>query len=121
MRCIPCLHCCIGLKSIAFSVSDRKNKPSAVFLDKGVIKIKQTASQVWCLLRTLPLIIGEYIPEKDDMWAIFLMLRDITELLFCPVMTESLTYVVEHLVELHHEAYLKVCASFKNKDKLVGL
>lgn len=94
---------------VASSVSDRKNKPSAVFMDKGVIKIKQTASQVWCLLRTLPVIIGECIPENDEMWAIFLLLRDITELLFCPIMTESLTYVVEHLVELHHEAYLKVC------------
>lgn len=78
-------------------------------MEKGDVKIKQTASQMWCLIRLLPLMIGEYVPQGDRRWEVYLMLRDIVEHLFNPVTTEASTYVLETMVRDHHQSFLMVC------------
>lgn len=77
-------------------------------MDRGEVKIKQTASQTWCLMRLLPFMIGNVIPEGNAEWEVFLTLRDIMEHIVCPLVTEAATYVLEGLVQEHHILYLEV-------------
>ena len=41
------------------------NKPIYLFFIKQKIRIKQTQSQTWCLLRILPLMIGHLVPHDN--------------------------------------------------------
>lgn len=91
-----------------FSKIDAKNKPSAILIEKGTVKIRQTASQVWCLLRLLPFMIGKFIPQGDSRWEVFLLLRHIVEYLFRPSFTEATTFVLADLIEQHHSKFLEV-------------
>lgn len=70
--------------------------------------MKQTASQMWCLIRLLPFMIGGFIPEDDAKWEIFLTLRDIMEHILCPLITTAGTYELEGLIQQHHTLYLEV-------------
>ena len=65
--------------------------------------MRQTASQIWCLLRLLPFMIGSKVPENDEKWDVFLQLKDIVEYMFCPALTEASTYVLEWMIESHRE------------------
>ena len=67
---------------------------------------------MWCLLRLLPLMIGYMVPENDKKWEVLLQLREIVEYIFSPSLTESSTYVLDWLVEMHHENFLAVRHDF---------
>lgn len=77
-------------------------------MDKADVKIKQTASQTWCLIRLLPFMIGKKVSVGNLHWEVFLMLRDIVEEIFRPVSNMSLTYVLDDMVSSHHQLYLEV-------------
>lgn len=70
--------------------------------------IRQSASQCWCLLRFLPLLIGSRVPEGHEGWHIYLILRKIMDLSFAPVITEDMTYMLQGLVDDHHTTFLEV-------------
>ena len=40
------------------------------------------ASQMWLSGRILPLIIGEFVPEEDQRWDLYLRMMEIVDLLF---------------------------------------
>ena len=44
----------------------------------------RTAVKMWSLLRLLPLLIGNKIPENDKTWGIILDIKDIVEILASP-------------------------------------
>lgn len=87
---------------------DTKNKPSPELVDKGEVKIRQTASQTWCLLRLLPFMIGNLVPERNPKWEVILYLREIVDHIFSPYDTIASTYALADLIETHHTEYLKV-------------
>ncbi|KAK3921572.1 LOW QUALITY PROTEIN: Protein cubitus interruptus [Frankliniella fusca] len=55
------------IASFSYGIPDSKNNPSANFtadmLTQSGGKLKQTGSQMWCLMRSLPFLIGDYVPE----------------------------------------------------------
>lgn len=72
-----------------FGPNDDRNKPSATFLDSLVRKIgnyftKQRASQNWCLIRNVPLLIGDLVSEHDGYFSVSLDLLDIMNIVFSP-------------------------------------
>lgn len=77
-------------------------------MDKADVKIKQTASQTWCLMRLLPFMVGKKVSVGNEHWEVFLLLRDIVEEIFRPVTSESFTYVLDDMVSSHHQLYLEV-------------
>ena len=105
-----CIHIVAFTQAVfGYRFQDAKNKPSAIVIEKGEAKMRQTASQMWCLLRLLPFMIGSKVPENDEKWDVFLQLKDIVEYMFCPALTEASTYVLEWMIESHHDAFLQVC------------
>lgn len=57
------------------------------------------ASQMWCLARLLPLLIGDLVPPDDTKWINFLMLLTCLDYSFAPVMTDSKCDFLAMLIE----------------------
>ena len=57
-------------------------------------------SQMWCLGRFLPILIGDLVPEEHCYWENFLTLLDIVNELFAPVTTTDRADYVSLLVEV---------------------
>ena len=63
-------------------------------------RLSLTASQMWCLGRFLPILIGDLVPEEHCYWENFLTLLDIVNELFAPVTTTDSADYVSLLVEV---------------------
>lgn len=80
---------CSHLLPCAFQSKRKKKK-----------NIGGNAHENWCLLRLTALIVGELIPEDEPDWKIILDLKDIVDLVVCPVHTnESITYLENKMSE----------------------
>lgn len=66
------------------------------------------ASQIWCLLRLLPLIMGDLIPEGDPYWENYLILLQIVDYAFAPVVSLGLAGHLKQLIEEHHENFIQL-------------
>ena len=69
-------------------------------------KLRLSSSQAMLLMRILPLLVGEKVPESDCHWKCFLLLRRICEILLSPTMTEYLCATLKHLIEENHCSFL---------------
>ena len=92
------------ITSFDYAHSDSKNKPSPI----SQIKIQcpgsasgQTAAQMWCLIRYLPLIIGDLVPEGNEHLELILLLQCMD--FFCPEVTIEETYFLKQLINDHHD------------------
>lgn len=66
------------------------------------------ASQTWCLLRLLPMIIGDKIPEDDPYWNNFLVLLQIVDYVCAPVTSSSCVGHLWQLIADHHETFTEL-------------
>ena len=66
------------------------------------------ASQMWCLARMLPIMIGELVPENDQHWENFLLLLTITDYIFAPITSDSIVAYVRELLHEHHLEFRKL-------------
>ena len=70
------------LKTFEYADVDKPNKPLPLLIVQGQPKLKGTQSQMWCLLRLLPLVIGhklEHLQPRLDEWELILSLQDMVE------------------------------------------
>lgn len=63
---------------------------------------------MWCLGRYLPHIIGDLVPEGNQYWDCFLILLEITDLLFSPTTSVDDTAQLRLLIRTHHETFKKL-------------
>lgn len=68
--------------------------------------LRSSASQMLLLVQILPFLIGEKIPESDENWKCFLLLRKIVDIVICPAITESVASSLKLLIKEHHTAFL---------------
>lgn len=76
--------------SFPYKGKDKTNRPHIVprtFLRKNTIG--GNAAENWTLLRLLPFLIGDVIPDGDPVWAIILDLKEIVELAVAQIHTEE--------------------------------
>ena len=79
---------------------DVTNKPA---VPKKLDSItSQSASQMYTLLRLLPLMIGHFIPEDNMAWEIFLLLKDIIEIVTSPTLDKKICPFLQSLISDHH-------------------
>lgn len=57
------------------------------------------AAQMWCLGKSLPLLIGSFIPEEEDKWQHFLLLLKIVDIVFSPKTSVDSIGLLEGLIE----------------------
>lgn len=84
--------------------NDARDKPANV--THGTGKLSGHAVQNWCLLRLLPLLVGEKIanPTENEVWQLILQLRQIAELICAPVITVGQIAYLAVLIEEYIEA-----------------
>ena len=60
---------------------------------------------MWLLGRILPLIIGDYVPESDAHWKLYLQMMDIVDILFVPCISDDYAAYVATLISDHHHDF----------------
>ena len=97
------------ITSFDYSTTDSKNKPSPISFNKlqqPDSASGQTATQMWCLIRSLPLLIGDKVPEEHPYFDLLLQLLECMDFIFCPEITIGETFFLKHLIKEHHEYFL---------------
>ena len=86
------------LKKFSFGRNDCSSKPS-VIPEKVVLdqNISGTAVQKWTLFRTLPFLIGHKVEEGNKFWQLYLLAREIGEVILAPTIS---IYWLSHLDSL---------------------
>lgn len=70
--------------------------------------MQQSASQMWCLLRLLPTMIGDLIPEQCKEWKLLILLLSCMEFIFSPSLTIEATLYLATIIEEHHSLFLEL-------------
>lgn len=83
---------------------DSSAKPSnALTLDASTIHVKASGSEMFTLVRYFGLIAGCYVPEEDEHWETFLLMRKLLDKLFLrrlyPSDVEQLEVLIEHFLD----------------------
>ena len=60
---------------------ERKNRPTRVNLDSSGNSIGLNSIQTLCLIRNIPLIFGDIVPEGDQNWTLLLLLLQIVNII----------------------------------------
>jgi hypothetical protein len=72
---------------------DKFNKPPELVVREKpghLLSPSMKAIQMWCLLRYLPLIVGECVPYEDKNWLFLLHLSEMVDFIFAPKFTTSI-------------------------------
>lgn len=84
------------ITSFQYGANDSKNKPVAInrsFLTRKA-SLKGTATEKWCLLRLMSIILGDLVPEENADWELYLQFREIVDICFATVIpSEYLPYL----------------------------
>lgn len=93
------------IASYDYRYSNTKNKPSVILNLKSETAIKQTASQMWCLIQNLPFLLGDIVNPESLHWQLFILLREICSIIFAPVVTRGLAVFLKQLIIDHHKLF----------------
>ncbi len=93
-----------AIQNFPYLFSDKTNRPNKIprsFSINGTIG--GNGHENWTLLRLIPLMIGELIPENDVTWGVILKLKDIVELLATPSFTDQTLCYLEENISVHRQ------------------
>lgn len=100
------------IASFVYGKIDMTNKPRPISLDKIGSLIGEKAAQTWCLVRYLPLILGDIVTERNskfnlikDKWTVITLLIHIIEIIFSPEITRGMIGQLKQLIEEHHTLF----------------
>lgn len=93
------------IQSFNYGYIERKNRPSGLKMDESSKDLGLNAIQSWCLVRNAPLIFGDVIERNNSYWNLLLLLIQIVNIVFSPVVTNGLTYYLKHLINDHHKLF----------------
>lgn len=97
-----------SVKEFPYRWADKTDAPKPVSSTFAARKtVGGNAHENWALLRLLPLIIGERVPEGEPTWQILLNLKDIVELVLSSVHTESTICFLESKISEHRHRFLE--------------
>ena len=93
------------LDTFDYGYTDASNKPRCLSRANNRINVRQSASRMWCLLRVMPLLIGELIPNDSPEMELFRLLREVMAYSFAPIHTTATTLYLDFIVEQHHTLF----------------
>lgn len=98
----------LRIYSFDFGYTERKNRPTNVSLEHGGNSIGLNSIQTLCLVRNTPLIFGDLVPPGNPNWNLLLILLQIINIVFSPVVTYGMTVFLKHLISEHHQLFKSV-------------
>ena len=97
------------IRTFKYATCDRPNKPTPFSDELGKFKIKQNASQCWCLLRLLPLFVFEWVPHNDPCLRLLLQMLDVIDLICAPTIlpgeVDFLDEMISDLLEMYYTEF----------------
>ncbi|XP_056120086.1 uncharacterized protein LOC130097313 [Rhinichthys klamathensis goyatoka] len=91
-----------------YGYNQQRNRPPVVKLFDGSNNLGLNAIQSWCLLRNMPLLFGDLVQRDDQHWHLLLLLLQIVNIVFSPVLTEGMTIYLKFLIIEHHQLFKKL-------------
>ncbi|XP_038569888.1 uncharacterized protein LOC119899416 [Micropterus salmoides] len=88
-----------------YGYNQQKNRPPVVKLFDGSNDLCLNAIQSWCLLRNMPLLFGDLVQRDDKHWHLLLLLLQIVNIVFSPVLTEGMTIYLNFLIIEHSKKF----------------
>ncbi|XP_054874290.1 uncharacterized protein LOC118469776 [Amphiprion ocellaris] len=85
-----------------YGYNQQRNRPPRVKLFDGSNDLGLNAMQSWCLLCNMPLIFGDLFQSDDKYWHLLLLLLQIVNIVFSPVLSEGVTIYLKHFIIDHH-------------------
>jgi hypothetical protein len=102
----------LRIASFSYGVPDAKNRPSPNFTEDMLTsaggKVKQSGSQMWCLMRAFPFLVGEWVPENDPYMCHIFLLQDLMKIIFAFEVTVEEVQRLDNLVSAHNESFMKL-------------
>lgn len=95
------------ISAFDFGYLESKNKPSPIKLDGTGNRIGQKAAQAWCLIRFLPMILGDLIVDEVHLkyWDLILQLLECMSFIFFRSFNESSILTLKSLIIKHHSLF----------------
>lgn len=97
------------IKRFNYGIKESRNKPSPIVLTKQSNLIGQRAAQTRRIITYLPLIISYIIVEAQskssplsDKWEVILLLLQVTQIAFSPIVTTAMLAEFKELIVAHH-------------------
>ena len=87
------------LEGFTYVGSDKADKPCRLGGVGLKVSVKQTFSQAWCLLRLLPLMVGDLVPANDPAWQVLLQFLRIVEFICAPEMRRGHVPILKDLIQ----------------------
>lgn len=90
----------------SFDIGD---KPSVIMFDniRGQ-KLKMSASEMLFFVRHFGLMIGDLVPEVEEVWQLYIRLVQILDIITAPFTDKNLATYLATLIAEHHELYCKL-------------
>lgn len=76
------------------------------------------ATQMWCLARLLPLMIGEKIEGNNPHWDNFLLLLSILDYCLAPVVSEDWAAFLRMIINDHHKEFKRLYPACRLTPKM---
>lgn len=71
------------LNGFNYEINDKRNIPPQISWHLIAQKsLKMSSAETLCLIRNLPLMIGDFIPFEEDTWVLVILLKQIVDILF---------------------------------------
>lgn len=91
-----------------YSESDKPVPILSHVLYNSKKKIRASSSQMLVLIKVLPFLVAGQIPEGEDHWLCFILLRKILDIVLCPVVSNNLCSSLKLLIKDHHNLFVRL-------------
>ena len=89
-----------AISSFNYSPIDQHNKPQVLkIFSNTTFKIKQTAYEMWNLIRLFPLLFGEHIPTGNEAWFLCISFCQVVERLCAITFTRGDLAILQFLID----------------------
>ncbi|KAF0700218.1 MULE domain-containing protein, partial [Aphis craccivora] len=97
---------------------DRGSKPCVLHIEHlRKINIRLSASETMSLIRYFGLLIGYFVPLNDPVWCLYILLRQIIDIITSTPLQVGCCELLQTLVSEHNDIYIKIYSHKKLKPK----
>lgn len=82
-----------------------REKIDRLKMDDASKNLGLNTTHLWCLVRNSPLIFGDVLERNNCYWNLLLLLIQIVNIVFSPIVTNGMTYFLKHLIKDHHKLF----------------
>lgn len=96
------------ITSYDYGFANSSNKPCAIpqsAIQNPDGSAGQIASQMWCLIRNFPLMMGDCVQEGNQFWELILLLLECMDFIFAPAISTDETLFLKRQISDHHELW----------------